>query len=188
MSSDEQVAQSWSCEYNRIRQMYEDGLMAGCVESTQDLLDDPDQPRYHRIKTLILLAYSLAEWTDMHNCSEEAERLYMVAKDYYPEVLDALKKLLLDEMPGGGDEEWEKEEGEEGAEEGEETLLGTTEVEIKQDPEEPVKTMTNGVEGVSIAAGAPEGPDTAEGATSVAGEAAKMLKTTARAAEGVTGE
>ncbi|KAK3048312.1 hypothetical protein LTR09_010305 [Extremus antarcticus] len=111
MSTSAQPLSQWSLADSRVRSFYDNDGLDKCVEGTQDLLDDGSLPRYHRMKTLILLAYSLEERGEMHECSEEAEWLYMIARDFYPAgvdsscSLDAFKQLLIDEAPGGDDGE-----------------------------------------------------------------------------------
>lgn len=88
MSTSAQPLSQWSLADSRVRSFYDNDGLDKCVEGTQDLLDDGSLPRYHRMKTLILLAYFLEERGEMHECSEEAEWLYMIARDFYPAGVD----------------------------------------------------------------------------------------------------
>lgn len=118
MSDTAQTSQTFAQALNQLLGFYEAEELQKCADGAQDLLDDPALPRYHRIKTLVLLAHCLDEYADILDCSWEAERLYLVARDAFPSgedapsneallelrtSLDELKKYLLDVAPGGDD-------------------------------------------------------------------------------------
>ncbi|KFZ02387.1 hypothetical protein V501_09577 [Pseudogymnoascus sp. VKM F-4519 (FW-2642)] len=140
MDSDDQVMQFFDREYNKALALYNDGdKEEECIAAAQDLLENPDLPRYHRIMTLILLSAASTNWNDAEDSRLEAERLWDQTYRHYSRVddpdasqalaelrvdLDAVKELQieelekLDRMFGEYDGEYEMDDEEE--EDGEE--------------------------------------------------------------------
>ncbi|KAK1076442.1 hypothetical protein LTR33_008945 [Friedmanniomyces endolithicus] len=100
MSQDHERSATYSRKYNAALWFYDRNQLNECAESAQDLLDDPDLPRFHRMKTLILLA-SITGWHDAEDCRVEAEQLWRMARVQYSiptfdeeEALTELRKQL----------------------------------------------------------------------------------------------
>ncbi|KAK1817833.1 hypothetical protein LTR12_007704 [Friedmanniomyces endolithicus] len=123
MSQDDERSATYSRKFNATLWFYERDQLDECAESAQDLLDDPDLPRFHRMKTLILLA-SITGWDDAEDCRIEAEQLWRMAHMQYSSPtfdeaealtelrtqLDALKASQDYELFGGpprGDDDGE---------------------------------------------------------------------------------
>ncbi|KFZ16758.1 hypothetical protein V502_04924 [Pseudogymnoascus sp. VKM F-4520 (FW-2644)] len=136
MDNEDQVMQFFGRAYNKVLQLYnEDDKEEECIAAAQNLLEDPDLPRYHRIKTLVLLGSSLNEWDETETCRLEAERLWEQARRHCAQLdnpdapralaklsvdLDAVGKMQrdrLDEMFGNSEDEYEVDYDEEGDEE-----------------------------------------------------------------------
>ncbi|KAK1822062.1 hypothetical protein LTR12_003408 [Friedmanniomyces endolithicus] len=82
MSQDHERSAVYSRKFNAVRAFYESDSLDECAESAQDLLDDPDLPRNHRIRTLLLLA-AVTDWHDAEACRVEAEQLWYMARRQY---------------------------------------------------------------------------------------------------------
>jgi hypothetical protein len=61
MASTDLVAQPFSRPYDETHALYDNGDFEGCVIKAQELLEDPNLPRYYRIKTLVLLRMAIDE-------------------------------------------------------------------------------------------------------------------------------
>ena len=76
MENEDQVMQFFGRAYNKVLELYnDDDKEEECIAAAQNLLEDPDLPRYHRIKTLVLLGSAFNEWDETETCRLEAERL-----------------------------------------------------------------------------------------------------------------
>lgn len=102
MNSNDQVMQFFGREYNEVLELYnDDDKEEECVAAAQDLLENPDLPRYHRIITLIPLSAASGDWDKAEDCRLEAERLWDQAHSHYthvdnPDASRALAKLRVD--------------------------------------------------------------------------------------------
>lgn len=94
--SQDQVSASFARSYNKAKQFFDDGRIDECIKECQEILED-DAPRYHRIKTLILLGWSVADLSDVGDCYTEADRFYQLAREYHAagdvEAQQALEEL-----------------------------------------------------------------------------------------------
>ncbi|OBT84721.1 hypothetical protein VE02_06095 [Pseudogymnoascus sp. 03VT05] len=84
MDDIDEVMQYFGREYNTVLALYnEDDKEEECINAAQDLLEDPDLPRYLRILTLIILGTSVDDWDDSETCRLEAKRLWEQAHRQY---------------------------------------------------------------------------------------------------------
>lgn len=81
-----------------MRDLYKAGQVDESIEAAQDLLEDGDLPRYHRIKTLIFLATAIEGWDDIEECRLEAENLWAMARRWSPEGRDFKNDQAFDEL------------------------------------------------------------------------------------------
>ncbi|KAK5693430.1 hypothetical protein LTR97_009999 [Elasticomyces elasticus] len=70
--------------FAELHQLSEDDKIVECVELAQDLLEENDIARYHRIKVLIMLSSCASDWRDAEACRLEAEQLWSFSRDYHP--------------------------------------------------------------------------------------------------------
>lgn len=115
MATADLIAKSFSQGFNRLLQLWEDDKLQESLDGAQKLLEEPDIPRYFRIKTLILIASSVEEWHDAQICIAQAEALWGASRHYHAvgqneDVDDALTELRksldsLKEALGRGDTE-----------------------------------------------------------------------------------
>ncbi|OBT71586.1 hypothetical protein VF21_09284 [Pseudogymnoascus sp. 05NY08] len=84
MDDIDEVMQYFGREYNTVLALYnEDDKEEECINAAQNLLEDPDLPRYLRILTLIILGTSIDDWDDSETCRLEAKRLWEQAHRQY---------------------------------------------------------------------------------------------------------
>ena len=156
MENEDQVMQFFGRAYNKVLELYnDDDKEEECIAAAQNLLEDPDLPRYHRIKTLVLLGSAFNEWDETETCRLEAERLWEQARRHYshidnPDASRALAKLRvdldsvgkmqrdrLDEMFGNSEDEYEvdddDDEGDEEEDEKEEQREADAESDVDVD-------------------------------------------------------
>ncbi|OBT54525.1 hypothetical protein VE04_05540 [Pseudogymnoascus sp. 24MN13] len=156
MDSADQGMQFFGREYKKVLALYnDDDKEEECIAAAQDLLENPDLPRYHRIMTLIVLSAASTNWNDAEDSRLEAERLWDQTHRHYSRVdnpdasralaelrvdLDAVKELQieelekLDRMFGEYDGEYDEEEDEREDEEEDEREEGPkADVEIAVD-------------------------------------------------------
>ncbi|KAK3074927.1 hypothetical protein LTR53_002238 [Teratosphaeriaceae sp. CCFEE 6253] len=106
--------------YNEAKKLYDDDDLEGCIEKARELLAEPAIPRYHRMKTLILLGSTLGDWEEAEECRVRAEAIWRIVRRWQPEGQDvevdaAMKELrealedlhvaIKDEQPKGYDPE-----------------------------------------------------------------------------------
>ncbi|KFX92596.1 hypothetical protein V490_05291 [Pseudogymnoascus sp. VKM F-3557] len=121
--------------FNKVYELYNEDNQEECISAAQNLLQDPNLPRYHRIKTLLLLGSAFPDWDDVETCRLAAERIWEQAHRHYsrvddPDAHQALAELRadldtmgemqreeLDEMFRDDDNEYEVEDDGEGDEE-----------------------------------------------------------------------
>ncbi|KAK3057643.1 hypothetical protein LTR09_001827 [Extremus antarcticus] len=85
-----------------------------CIEKAQKLLAEPAIPRYHRMRTLLLLGSTVGDWDEAHEYWENAETLGRIVRRWRPAgedeaidvpmralrvEIDDLKKILDEEKP-----------------------------------------------------------------------------------------
>lgn len=51
-------------EFNEANELYINDQLDECIAKARDLLQDPAIPRYHHMKTLVLLGSTLGEWEE----------------------------------------------------------------------------------------------------------------------------
>ncbi len=68
--------------------LWDEDQLVECVIKTRELLDNPNLPRYHRMRALILLGATLADLDDCQACYEEAESIWRLVKYWNPEGQD----------------------------------------------------------------------------------------------------
>lgn len=75
--------------YNEAHQCYGNHELDRCIEKCQELLEDPTNPRFHRMKTLVLLGSTLGEWYEANGCHVKADILLSIVRRWHPEGEDA---------------------------------------------------------------------------------------------------
>ncbi|EUC43439.1 hypothetical protein COCMIDRAFT_100857 [Bipolaris oryzae ATCC 44560] len=75
-------------EFNSAKALHDNELLDDCVESARELLEDPVVPRFHRMKTLLLLGSALEDLNEACDCLEEADKLWKLIRSYHLEGQD----------------------------------------------------------------------------------------------------
>lgn len=91
------VSEEFANAYDSLRELFDQDKLDECIAGCQDLLD-VDCPRYIRIKALILLGSSAADWQDTEDCRNEAETLWHLARRLRVEGEDAGVEEALSEL------------------------------------------------------------------------------------------
>ncbi|KAF2166335.1 hypothetical protein M409DRAFT_23527 [Zasmidium cellare ATCC 36951] len=94
------VDRKFTKRFNEVAQLYDDDALEECINKGRTLLDDPALPRYHRMKTWVLLGSIVGDW-------EEAEEFCVKARSLWRielwETTDELEEAIGKEEPEGYD-------------------------------------------------------------------------------------
>ncbi|KAL1592497.1 hypothetical protein SLS59_009730 [Nothophoma quercina] len=82
------INQRFSKDLNEAIRLFDIGQTDECLALGMDILEDSACPRYHRMKTLVLLGSVIADWNDANQCRVDAEALWQTTRNYYPEGFD----------------------------------------------------------------------------------------------------
>jgi hypothetical protein len=104
---------------NEATDLADQGLLEECVVKARELLADDACPRYHRMKTLLLLAAVLDDWYQANECRQDADALWRIVRRWHPvgenetldtymaeirDLLDVCREALAQEEPSDGHE------------------------------------------------------------------------------------
>ncbi|KAH7383790.1 hypothetical protein BKA66DRAFT_529178 [Pyrenochaeta sp. MPI-SDFR-AT-0127] len=104
MANDGSIRCQYTERTNEAAKFYwEDGLEE-CVALAQELLDDPDMPRYYRIKALVLLGATVDDVVEANDYSINAEALWRLEKRWHIEDEDENVDLVMAELGNELDE------------------------------------------------------------------------------------
>ncbi|KAH5599321.1 hypothetical protein HBI81_068510 [Parastagonospora nodorum] len=90
--------------FNEAKALYDADRLDECIAKARELLEDPAIPRYHQIKTLILLGSTLGEWSDANSCLVDAEALWALTRRWHPEGEDKDVDIFMAEIRTSLDE------------------------------------------------------------------------------------
>ncbi|OBT65115.1 hypothetical protein VE03_04715 [Pseudogymnoascus sp. 23342-1-I1] len=97
MESEDQGLLSLTRAFNKLLELYNDNPQE-CIAAAHALLQKPDLPRYHRIKTLILLGSASEDWDDAETCRLEAGKLWDDSHHHYSRIDDPGASQVLAEL------------------------------------------------------------------------------------------
>lgn len=92
------IDRAFSRAYNEAAELYDNDELEKCVEKANELLADGAAPRYHRMKTWILLAYVLGDWNDANDCFVKAESLWQIVRRWHTVGEDAKVDRSLEDI------------------------------------------------------------------------------------------
>jgi hypothetical protein len=99
---------------NETYELWDNDELEACIENARELLRQPGIPRYHRMKTLVLLGATLGDWREANACREHAECNWHIVRRWHPAgenskndtamqelriSIDELRQALADEEP-----------------------------------------------------------------------------------------
>jgi len=112
MASTSPIDEQFDAACNELCKLYNSDQLEKCIEQAKLLLDDPAIPRFHRIKTLFMLASTLGDWYEAERHRAHGELLWRIARHWNPagqdaELDEAMNELrdLHDELKKGLDAE-----------------------------------------------------------------------------------
>ena len=62
MANDRAIDRAFTDAFNEVNQLYRDDKLGECIEKARSLLRESALPRYHRMRTLVLLGSTLEDW------------------------------------------------------------------------------------------------------------------------------
>jgi hypothetical protein len=71
-----------------------------CVEALRELLAEYAISRYHRIRYLTMLAYTLEDWHEGYSCNIKVEAIWRVTKQWHCDETDPATNKALDLREG----------------------------------------------------------------------------------------
>ncbi|KAK4497263.1 hypothetical protein PRZ48_011713 [Zasmidium cellare] len=104
--------------FNAVAQLCDENKLDDCIEQARELLDEPVLPRYHRMKTWVLLGAIVGDWEEANDCCARANSLWRIVRRWHPagvnektdramqelrDMLDELEETLKEEEPPGHD-------------------------------------------------------------------------------------
>ncbi|KAH6639222.1 hypothetical protein C7974DRAFT_278302, partial [Boeremia exigua] len=99
------IDQEFTDRFNEANAHYKAGELLECMNLCDKLLDEPHIPRYHKMKTLVLLGAVVEDWFEAHDCFVAAESLWTMTRRWIHEgddqfVDDAMAdiRMSLDEL------------------------------------------------------------------------------------------
>lgn len=92
------IDKQFSEAYNTIFELYQNDQLEECESEAKQLLEDPAIPRYHRIKTYLLLGSCVEEWTEAESYRSRAETLWRIVRRWHQEGEDAKIDAALQEL------------------------------------------------------------------------------------------
>lgn len=98
MATESLIDRQFTDAYNQIHELYDNDELDECIEQAQQLLQDPAIPRYHRMKTYILLVSTIGEWTEANGYRSQAETLWRIVRRWHPEGEDAKVDAAMQEL------------------------------------------------------------------------------------------
>jgi hypothetical protein len=89
---------------HRANAFYRDDKLEECTALARGLLDNLVILRYHRMKTLVLLASTVGDWHEANLFREDADALWRVGRRWHPEGEDKEADEFMAEIRGSLDE------------------------------------------------------------------------------------
>ena len=118
------VDEAFTKAFNEANQHYEEDRLDECITQARALLADTAIPRYHRMRTLVLLGSCLGDWYEANSCCTQAEALWRIVRRWHPagdnknidtamtdirESIDELEEALQEDLEPERDVEGEVE-------------------------------------------------------------------------------
>ncbi len=73
---------------NIVHDLYKKEHVYDCISALRELLEEPSMPNYHRMRSLLLLASTLGNWSEANECRTAAEAVWRIERREYPEGED----------------------------------------------------------------------------------------------------
>lgn len=115
MASEDPIDKKFTDGFNELHDLLTADRLDECEKGAFALLNDEDIPKYHRMKTLILLGTIVGDWHEANRYLVAAEAIWYIARQCHPvgrnkqveaclaelrDSLDDLAVALRDEDPG----------------------------------------------------------------------------------------
>ncbi|KAF2129996.1 hypothetical protein P153DRAFT_228893 [Dothidotthia symphoricarpi CBS 119687] len=104
MASSSDVNKAFTDGFNEAFELYRTNRLDECAAKARELLSDTAIPRYHRMKTFILLGSILANWDEANRCRILAEGQWHIVRRLHPEGADATVDGYMRELRESLDE------------------------------------------------------------------------------------
>ncbi|SMR42730.1 unnamed protein product [Zymoseptoria tritici ST99CH_1E4] len=91
------IDRAFTQAYNEVAEHYNNDELEECVRKGKEILDDDAAPRYHRIKTWILLG-NVLEWDEANACFLRAEAMWRLVRRWHRVGHDAQADEAIEEL------------------------------------------------------------------------------------------
>lgn len=98
------INRAFALAYNEAAELYDTDQLEACIEKCNEILHDSAAPRYHRMKTWVLLNNVLGDWEEANECLVKAESMWRIVRRWNVVGKDAEVDASLDELRGYLDE------------------------------------------------------------------------------------
>jgi len=90
--------QSWNDAFNVCQNLYDDDKLEECINVTEEDLDDPTMPLYHRMRYMLLLVGCHEDWDKANDALVRCEAIFQSVSTYHKDdpdenVQDGLQDL-----------------------------------------------------------------------------------------------
>jgi hypothetical protein len=92
------INQRFTDGFNKAKKYYKNDDLFKCADLCYGLLEDYAIPRYHKMKTLILLGSVLGDWDESNDCRVAAELLWQTMRRWNPAGKDATTDEAMAEI------------------------------------------------------------------------------------------
>jgi hypothetical protein len=92
------IDKAFTDAYNECAELYDNEELEKCIEKAQALLDEGAAPRYHRMKTWILLGNCLGDWDEAHDSYVEALTMWQIVRRWHRAGEDAKVDATMEEL------------------------------------------------------------------------------------------
>jgi hypothetical protein len=89
MTSRSIIDEQFTDGFNEANACYKADKLFECIDLCYKLLDEPNIPRYHKMKTLVLLGATVGDWDEAYDCLVAAESLWKIVRRWHPEGKNA---------------------------------------------------------------------------------------------------
>ncbi|KAK6434684.1 hypothetical protein LTR95_009131 [Oleoguttula sp. CCFEE 5521] len=94
------IDQQFADWFNRAVKLYDNDKLEECITEAREILNDSACPRYHRMKTLVLLGNCAGDFEEANDCCNQAKALWRIVRRWNPAGVDESADQAMDELRG----------------------------------------------------------------------------------------
>lgn len=95
------ITKGFTDDYNAIQRLYADEQIDDCVARARTLIAEPAIPRYHHIRTLLILVGAVPDWMEAWRFLQQAEVLWHLVRRFHAVGEDPKIDKTIEELWDG---------------------------------------------------------------------------------------